>query len=181
MIRDNSHSPVTTETNKEKRQRSPAFIGGLCAVAAAFLPLANPVLFFLGSLPLLLAAFVLAIVSIVRGKVVGGVCLLAGLVLAFTMSVVSIVSRAELLHPPTRNQIQTTSNEQIHTTPNEQIYRKRSNVFRLTKSVSIATPNGNLALPVGSELLFTSRDGDNVRFRYLGADYEIHVSATDLK
>ena len=72
-----------------KRERSPAYIGGLCAVTAAFLPLAHPVLFILGSMPLLLAAFVLAIVSIVRGKIGGGVSLLVGLVLALTMSVVS--------------------------------------------------------------------------------------------
>jgi hypothetical protein len=130
-------------------------------VTAAFLPLANPALFFLGPLPLLLAAFVLAIVSIVRGKVVAGVCLLAGLVLAFTTSVVSIVSRDELLHP-TRNQLQTTSNKQIQTTPNEQIYRKRSNVFRLTKSVSIETPNGNRSVPVCSALPQTR--GERGRF-----------------
>ena len=38
----------------------------------------HPVLFILGSLPFLLAAFVLAIVSIVRGKIGGGVCLRQG-------------------------------------------------------------------------------------------------------
>src|SRR5437773_9221587 len=56
---------------RSKMEHSPAYTGGLCAVVAAFLPLANPRLFFLGSLPLLLTAFVLAIVSIVRGKVGG--------------------------------------------------------------------------------------------------------------
>ena len=67
------------------KQRSPAYTGGLCAVVAAFLPLVSPVLFFLGSLPLFLTAFVLAIVSIVRGKVGGGLLLLVGLVFAFMM------------------------------------------------------------------------------------------------
>src|SRR5437879_2969404 len=110
-------------------------MGGLCAVTAAFLPLVNPVFFFLGSLPLLLAAFVLAIVSIVHGKVVGGVGLLAGLVLAFTMSVVSLVNRDELLHHPTRNQIETT--RKVHVNPvqilsTEQIDRsKRNDMFTL--------------------------------------------------
>ncbi|SRR6266487_4599816 len=82
------------------RVRSPAYTGGLCAVAAAFLPLANPVLFFLGSLPLFLTAFVLAIVSIVRGKVGGGLCLLVGLIFAFMMSFVALVDRDNILHHP---------------------------------------------------------------------------------
>jgi hypothetical protein len=73
--------------------------GALCAVVAAFLPPVSPTLFFLGSLPLLLTAFVLAIVSIVRGKVGGGLFLLVGLVFAFAMSVVSLVDRDHLPHP----------------------------------------------------------------------------------
>ena len=81
------------------KERSPAATGALCAVVAAFLPLVSPMLFFLGSLPLLLTVFVLAIVSILRGKVGGGLCLLVGLVFAFAMSVVSLVDRDHLLHP----------------------------------------------------------------------------------
>jgi len=53
---------------------------------------------------------VLAIVSIVRGKVGGGLCLLVGLIFAFMMSLVCLVDRDNLLHHPTRNQIQTTRN-----------------------------------------------------------------------
>ena len=149
-------------------------------MTAAFLPLANPVLFILGSLPLLLAAFVLAIVSIVRGKIGGGICLLVGLILAFTMSLVSMVNWDGLLHHPTHNQVQTTRNEQIDLQTYTHV-RKRDDMFTLTKSVSIQTPKGNVELQSGSKFLITSREGDQVRFRYLDADYEIPISATDLK
>jgi hypothetical protein len=154
-------------------------------VAAAFLPLANPVLFVLGSLPLFLTAFVLAIVSIVRGKVGGGLCLLVGLIFAFMMSLVCLVDRDNLLHHPTHNQIQTMrkiDDKSVKILSNEQIdHHKRNDMFTLTRSVSIQTPKGNVELQVGSKLLITSREGDNVRFRYLDADYEIPISATDLE
>jgi hypothetical protein len=64
---------------KKARTESPASIGGACALLAAFAPLLHPSLFFVLSLPLLFAAFVLAIVSLVRGRVTGGICLLVGL------------------------------------------------------------------------------------------------------
>src|SRR2546421_12213786 len=97
--------PLPSKQTSGKRERSPAYTGGLCAVAAAFLPLANPVLFFLGSLPLFLTAFVLAIVSIVRGKVGGGLCFLVGLIFAFGMSVVGMEKRDDLFASrPTYNQ-----------------------------------------------------------------------------
>jgi hypothetical protein len=163
-----------------KRERSPAYIGGLCAVTAAFLPLANPVLFVLGSLPLFLTAFVLAIVSIVRGKVGGGLCLLVGLIFAFMMSLVCLVDRDNLLHHPTHNEVQTTRNEQIDLQTYSHV-RKRDDMFTLTKSVSIQTPKGSVELQVGSKFLITSREGDQLRFRYLDADYEIPICATDLK
>jgi undecaprenyl pyrophosphate phosphatase UppP len=53
--------------------------------------------FFLLSLPLLFAAFVLAIVSLVRGRVTGGICLLIGLFPAFMMAFVSLTERDKLL------------------------------------------------------------------------------------
>lgn len=153
-------------------------------MVAAFLPLANPVLFVLGSLPLFLTAFVLAIVSIVRGKVGRGLSLLVGLIFAFMMSLVCLADRDNLLHP-THNQTQTTrkiDDKSVEILSNEQIdHRKRNDMFTLTKSVSIQTPKGNVELQSGSKLLITSREGDNVRFRYLDGDYEIPISATDLK
>jgi len=133
-----------------------------------------------------LTAFVLAIVSIVRGKVGGGLCLLVGLIFAFVMSVVSTEKRDDLFASrPTHNQIQTTrkiDDKSVEILSNEQIdHRKRDDMFTLTKSVSIETPKGNVELQLGSKLLVTSREGDKVRFRYLDADYEIPISATDLK
>jgi integral membrane sensor domain MASE1 len=65
-------------------------------------------LFFLLSLPLLFAAFVLAIVSLVRGRVVGGICLLIGLFPALMMAFVTLTEREKLLN---RQPVQT------HSTP----------------------------------------------------------------
>jgi hypothetical protein len=84
-----------------KQSSPPAVTGGLCAIAAAFAPLLHPVCFFLISLPFLVAAFVLAIVSIVRGKVGSGIALLAGTMIAFLMSIASMtIDRDKLFHHP---------------------------------------------------------------------------------
>jgi hypothetical protein len=79
-----------------KRERSPANLGGLCAIAAAFLPLIHPAMIVL-SAALLMAAFVLAIVSIARGKVGGGIALMVGLMLAFAMSIATLTDRDKIL------------------------------------------------------------------------------------
>ena len=83
---------------KKARTESPASIGGACALVAALAPLLSPSLFFILSLPLLLAAFVLAIVSLVRGRVMGGICLLVGLLPALMMAFVALTDRDKLLH-----------------------------------------------------------------------------------
>src|SRR5205823_14185475 len=51
----------------------------------------------------------------------------------------------------------------------------------IMQSVSIALPQGDTVLPVGTELEFISRDGSDVRVRYSGQEYWIPISATDLK
>jgi DNA-directed RNA polymerase subunit M/transcription elongation factor TFIIS len=86
-----------TPEKKKRRTETPASIGGACALLAAFLPLLHPSLFFLLSLPLLFAAFVLAIVSLVRGRVTGGICLLIGLFPAFMMAFVVVTERGKIL------------------------------------------------------------------------------------
>src|SRR5437016_6079396 len=86
----------------EKKKRwteTPASIGGVCALVAAFAPLVSPTFFFLLSLPLLFAALVLAIVSLVRGRVTGGICLLIGLFPAFIMAFVLVTEREKILNP----------------------------------------------------------------------------------
>ena len=90
--------PKPVATPKNKRQMSPLEIGVCCALIAAFIPLVDGVLFFVASLPLLIAAFVLAIVSIVRGKIAGGILLLMGIFFAFPMSCVAMTDRQEILH-----------------------------------------------------------------------------------
>lgn len=51
----------------------------------------------------------------------------------------------------------------------------------ITQSVSIPLPYGTTVLPIGTKLEFVSRDRSEVRIRYMGAEYVITVSATDLK
>src|SRR6266508_956777 len=101
--------PRMPETKKKKgRAETPASVGGACALVAAFASLVSPTRFCLLSLPLLFAAFVLAIVSLVRGRVVGGICLLIGLFPALMMAFVTLTDRDKLLN---REHVQT------HSTP----------------------------------------------------------------
>jgi DNA-directed RNA polymerase subunit RPC12/RpoP len=92
--------PLRRMPEKKKKGwiETPASIGGACALVAAFAPLVSPAFFFLLSLPLLFAAFVLAIVSLVRGRVTGGICLLIGLFPAFMMAFVSVTDRDKILN-----------------------------------------------------------------------------------
>jgi hypothetical protein len=93
--------PLRRMPEKKKKKgwaETPASIGGACALVAAFAPLVSPAFFFLLSLPLLFAAFVLAIVSLVRGRVTGGICLLIGLFPAFMMAFVSVTDRDKMLN-----------------------------------------------------------------------------------
>jgi len=50
----------------------------------------------------------------------------------------------------------------------------------LVKSVTVQVAYETITLPAGTNVRFISRDGDNVRFHYVDADYEIPVDATDL-
>jgi hypothetical protein len=55
-------------------------------------------------------------------------------------------------------------------------------VVTITKPISIAVQYGSASVAAGAKLPFVSRTGDKVRVRYYdGADYEIPMSATDLK
>jgi hypothetical protein len=56
-----------------------------------------------------------------------------------------------------------------------------SKMVSITQSVSIRIPYGAATLPAGIKLEFVSRNGPEVRVRYMGAEYTIPVSATDLK
>lgn len=85
---------------KTSRSFSPAKTGGLLAVAAWLAPLAHESFFFLVSLPFLLAAFVLAIVSIVKGRLTGGIILLVAILPAFIASCGSMTDRDKILHHP---------------------------------------------------------------------------------
>lgn len=52
----------------------------------------------------------------------------------------------------------------------------------ITQPLSIAVQHGNVGVAAGTKLPFVSRAGDKVRVRYYdGADYDIPISATDLK
>jgi hypothetical protein len=60
--------------------------------------------------------------------------------------------------------------------------RPEGNLVTLTKDVSIHIKNGVIGLPAGKKLAFISRRGATVQVRDIdGADYDIPISATDLK
>jgi hypothetical protein len=55
-------------------------------------------------------------------------------------------------------------------------------VVTITKPISIAVRYGSVSVSAGAKLPFISRAGDKTRVRYYdGADYDIPMSATDLK
>jgi hypothetical protein len=55
-------------------------------------------------------------------------------------------------------------------------------VVTITKPISIAVRYGSVSVSAGAKLPFISRSGDKIRVRYYdGADYDIPMSATDLK
>jgi hypothetical protein len=55
-------------------------------------------------------------------------------------------------------------------------------VVTITQLISIAVQHGSVGVAAGTRLPFVSRAGDKVRVRYYdGADYDIPISATDLK
>jgi hypothetical protein len=55
-------------------------------------------------------------------------------------------------------------------------------VVTITKPISIAVRYGSVSVSAGAKLPFISRAGNKIRVRYYdGADYDIPMSATDLK
>src|SRR5205823_9876766 len=91
-----SEAAVAPKTFRLQKS-SPAAIGILLAIGAALLPLLSSIFFFFFSLPFLIAAFVLAVVSLVRGGIAGGIILLMLIFFAFPISFVALVSRSEIL------------------------------------------------------------------------------------
>src|SRR5206468_12373621 len=55
-------------------------------------PLASPMFFFFFSLPFLIVAFVLAIISLVQQRIAGGIILMIGLFIAFPVAIVTMIS-----------------------------------------------------------------------------------------
>ena len=51
----------------------------------------------------------------------------------------------------------------------------------LTQSISIQLPDGSVVLQAGTKMQIMARNGGNVQVRYMDAEYEIPISATDLK
>jgi len=198
-------SDASTPKSFQLQRSSPAAIGILFAIAAAFLPLASSMFFFFLSLPLLLAAFVLAIVSLVRGGIAGGIILLIGIFFALPISFLSLISRSEILKTTTAARERVKKHELIAETPAAK-YKANAEeapesapsatqpnlatpialpplpeTVALTQSVSIDLPYGKTVLPAGTKIQLVSRNGETVQVRYMDADYEIPNSATDLK
>jgi hypothetical protein len=59
---------------------------------------------------------------------------------------------------------------------------RNSGTVTITRPISVTVQYGSVSVSVGAKLQFVSRTGDKVRIRYYdGADYDIPISATDLK
>ena len=54
-------------------------------------------------------------------------------------------------------------------------------ILTLTRSISIQLPYSNVVLPAGTKMQLVARNGENVQVRHMDAEYEIPISATDLK
>jgi hypothetical protein len=54
-------------------------------------------------------------------------------------------------------------------------------IATITKPVNIKVPYGYSQIPVGTKLPFTNRTPTTVRLRYMGADYDVPVTSTDLQ
>jgi hypothetical protein len=164
-------SPQLTETLAKKRERSPAGMGATCALIAVFAPVAHPVLFFLASLPLLLAAFVLAIVAIVRGKITSGILLLMGLVLALPMSFGMLVDREKILHHP----------EQLKEAHASGTEWQGGYLATIKRPVSAQLSAGKVALTEGLMLnASVSEDEERVRLNYRGEEIDVPANAVVL-
>jgi hypothetical protein len=183
------------------QQSSPAAIGMICAVAAALLPLAVPAFFFFISLPLLTAAFVLAIVALVRGGIFGGIFLLLLVFFAFPVSIVTMIagtkSRVDRARAVRQEHVDALAAKHKTEKKTEESPEPTASspeiaestpapptlpmIISLRQSVSIQLPHGNTVLPIGTRIQFIGRNGESVRIRYMDADYEIPISATDLQ
>ena len=192
------------------QQSSPAAIGIICAVAAALLPLAVPAFFFFLSLPLLTAAFVLAIVALVRGGIFGGIFLLVLVFFAFPVSIVTMIAatksrieharfareerqsegkkRVEALAAKHRAEKEaeetpeaTSSRDAIESTQTTPAPAPLPETIVLRQSISIQLPYGKTVLPAGTKIPLVARNGDTIQIRYMDADYEIPISVTDLQ
>jgi hypothetical protein len=157
-----------------KRQSSPAAIGGVCVLAAIFLPLASSLFFFFFSLPLLIAAFVLSIVSLARGRALGGVILMVAVFFAGPASFVATM--AGHVGRKTYSEVRARAEEkapQPELTPSSAPLLPPGMV-RLVQPISI----GGETVPAGTAIRLVGRiDEETLRVRYQGADYDIPISA----
>jgi hypothetical protein len=175
------------------QKSGPAEIGFLCAVAGALLPMANPGFLILLSMPLFIAALVLAIVALVRGGTLSGILLLITIFFAVPISFVTTAAGGAA-----RSRLdQARATKEQREKPSRRVAAPRTSpiltdtaapasptlpeTIALTQSISIALPYGKMVVPAGTKLHLVSRNGENVQIRYLDADYEIPISATDLK
>jgi len=175
-----------------KKKSSPAAIGALCAIAAAFSPFFSPLFFFVFSLPLLIAAFVLAIVAIAQGRSASGIALMIGVFLAAPFAIVAMTSgsmiraqSAAIHRKIEKRELPTDSSA-----ANERLRVEASPTpveARLPREVALVQPiliehsSGQIVLQPGTRLRVVSVNGDKIRLRYLDTDYEIPISQTDFK
>jgi hypothetical protein len=84
--------------------------------------------------------------------------------------------------PATTAIIQRTPEPIRHFVPSATATPTDPKLVTITQPLSIAVQHGSVGVAAGTKLPFVSRTGDKVRVRYSdGADYDILISATDLK
>jgi hypothetical protein len=69
----------------------------------------------------------------------------------------------------------------LGTTKDQSPQDEDQKIVSLTQSVSISLPHGATVLPAGTKLELLSRDKSEVRIRYMGGEYAIPISVTDLR
>lgn len=87
------------------QQSTPASIGAFCAVIAALGPLFSPAMIAI-AIPLLIAAFILAVMTMVKGRIWIGIALLIGTFIAGPTSCIMLVDREKILSGETRRDLQ---------------------------------------------------------------------------
>ncbi len=154
-----------------------------------FAPLVNAGLFFLISLPLIFAAFVLSIVAMAKGRVIGGIALLMSLMIVGPGSCEFMINRDKWLHHP--EQIEAESRQNLTRLKREKEIDRQSNegvswdehyLATVLREINYSTPDGKVTLAPGLMLdAGVSSDGEKICVIYRGDRFIVKPSDVILR